>query len=536
MLDRRLWLPAVAIAVWPAQVWAQAAPSPKPTATPLAVSGFVRSYYFTRQNATDNPGVQFDYSTKKCNGAGPCANQATLNSAVDLHADYDFGGGWYAGGSYFYAQPFNGPCSPASQHAKDDPCVSQDPPNTNPDDTLPGFALSTFPEAYLGYKRAGFSAKAGDQLFDSPWAAPYDGSRLKPAAYQGADFEYDWGSGWRADLADVLQFENRTSNAFESSTMLTSHPAGAAGLPDDVYVPGGGSITTPGFLYAHLGYAAPTKRYELNGYYYGIADIATMWWFDGKYAFSERGWQPSIALQGGVEGNAGAAVIGKIDSSIFGTRVAVRPSKNLVVDASADWIPWRTDTVVLPGPVKCNDFNYQISAGGKVYPGTTFRYFLPVDAAQCFTDRSGATTVYYGGWASPYTDSYSSDAVFTTQISQGTIDRRSPGFAWRVSATFTSNDKRVTFIAGDAWFDYGNPLAAQITNEWTLDGIYRFSPVSSGSYRGFFVRYRYAQRSQSNTFCGAAATSCPAGTPAGTTFLGGLPLFKYNRAQLEYDF
>lgn len=52
-----------------------------------------------------------------------------------------------------------------------------------------------------------------------------------------------------------------------------------------------------------------------------------------------------------------------------------------------------------------------------------------------------------------------------------------------------------------------------------LDGRYHFSPVGQGRYRGFVVRYRYAQRTQSNT-----------------QTLGGLPLFKYNRAQLEYDF
>ncbi|MBV8147682.1 MAG: hypothetical protein JO092_01165, partial [Candidatus Eremiobacteraeota bacterium] len=142
---------------------ALATPSPAPTTSPLTVSGFLRSYYFTRQNATNNPGHQFDYSTKRC-GVGPCVNQASLNNAVDFHADYALGGGWYIGGSYLYAQPLSGPCSVAPAHARGQPCVSQRPPNTNPDDTLPGFMLSTFPEVYVGYGVSGFSAKFGDQL------------------------------------------------------------------------------------------------------------------------------------------------------------------------------------------------------------------------------------------------------------------------------------------------------------------------------------------------------------------------------------
>lgn len=509
-------------------------PAPSPTSSPLTVSGYFRSFYFTRQNATNNPGVQFDYTTKKCNGAGPCENQASLNNAISLHADYAFGGGWYAGGTYLYAQPFSGPCSVASAHGKGDPCVSQQPPNTNPDDTLPGFMLSTFPEAYVGYTMSGFAAKVGDQLFETPWA-PTSDSRIKPAAYQGAAFSYKM-HDWIFDLADMIQFQNRTSNTFGSNTLLTSHPAGASGLPDDIYIPGGGSITTPGFLYAHAGLVSHDPGYSLNAYYYGVSDIANIWWFDGRYAIAKTSWKPFVAMQGGIEYNAGASVIGKISSSVVGARIGATPFRGITLDASFDSIPWRTDTVTLYAPVKCSNFNYQLAAGGKVYPGRTFPYFLPSDAGQCVNNPNGTSTIYYGGWASPYTDNYSTDPIFTTQITQGMADRRSPGNSWRISATYLTDDKRLIFIAGDAWFDYGNALVSQHTNEWTLDGTYRFGRVTSPHYTGWSFRYRYAQRAQDNTACGTPGLTCPAGTAPGTTFLGGTPLFKYNRAQLEYDF
>ena len=282
----------------PAKV-AQAEPAPKPSPSPFTYSGSFRSYYFTRQNASNNPGTQFNFSPgAKYNSNG--VNQASLNNAIDLHVDYHFaGGGWYVGGSYFYANPIAGPCTVATSHAHGMPCVTQSPPNTNPDDTLPAFALSTFPEAYLAYKGYGFNGKIGDQLFTSPWAGAYDATRLKPVAYQGADVSYVLGDAWTLEAADMIQFENRTSNTFGSTTLLTSFPAGGGGMAANIYVPGGGNINTNGFSYGHVGYAPKGGDYAVNGYFYGVSSLLNMWWFDGKYTLSSSKVHPFIALQGG---------------------------------------------------------------------------------------------------------------------------------------------------------------------------------------------------------------------------------------------
>ncbi|HEY2475231.1 MAG TPA: copper amine oxidase N-terminal domain-containing protein, partial [Candidatus Cybelea sp.] len=164
-------------------------PPPLPTPNPLKIGGYFRSYYFTRQNASNNPGTQFDFSPgAKYNSNG--VNQASWNSAIAPHVDYAFGNtGWDIGGSYLYANPINGPCVVAANHAKGAVCVSQTPPNTNPDDTLPGFTLSTIYEAYLKYKAYGWNGSLGNILFTSPWANPSD-SRLKPVAFQGGDLGY----------------------------------------------------------------------------------------------------------------------------------------------------------------------------------------------------------------------------------------------------------------------------------------------------------------------------------------------------------
>ena len=118
------------------------------------------------------------------------------------------------------------------------------------------------------------------------------------------------------------------------------------------------------------------------------------------------------------------------------------------------------------------------------------------------------------------------------------VERRSAGTSERLVATYTSTNNRIVFLAAYGWLQYGNGAAATAnTNEYDLDGIYRFSHYKgTGPYKGLMLRDRYFVRMIGNTYCGASATTCPAGATVGSQYLGGLPLFKYNRAQLEYDF
>lgn len=525
--------------------------SPAPTATPfraIQVSGFGRAYYFTRQNASNSPGMQYNFSTNKCPSGGTCVNQASFESAVDVHADYYWQNTpWSIGGSYFYGQPFSGPCSVASAHTKGAPCVSQIPPNTNPDDTLPGFMLSTFPEMYLAFTTPEFHGKVGDQLFNSPWAAPYDATRVKPQAYQGADFAYQAeNSPLAVELADMIQFQNRTSNTFQSNTLLTSFPAGGGGMAANIVQPGCragtcAGITTPGFLYGKVGYTDPLKsQWNVDGYFYGVTDLVNMYWGDAHYFFQpKQAWNPYVALQGGWESNTGQSYIGKINSQDIGFQLGANANKNILLTVGFDAIPWKYDDIYLPGKSSCSAVTDQITAGTKVYPPVNLAYFLPLNTAQCKAQANGMTEIAYGGWASPYSDNYATDPFFTTSITQGEADRRAPGSSWKVGATYTSNNHKWIFIASDAWYNYGNTIAGQSTNEWDLDGSYHFSEVKPHThYKGLLVRYRYAQRSLSNTFycAGGGAPCAPQNETSPQVYLGGLPLFKYNRAQVEYDF
>jgi len=479
--------------------------SPKPTPSPLSYSGYYRGYYFTRQNTSGYP------QTFKM------INQATFNQTIDLHVGYQFENTPVTiGATYLYANPLNGCQSPTSHLSL--PCgkhtfTAHAPAPTNPDDTLPGFELSTLYEAYVQYKDPAVYLKLGDEVVTTPWANPSD-SRLKPVAFQGGDFSYKIDPRWTIEGMYMDRFESRASSNFDNSTLLTSHPADAPGAASNIFTPGGRPITTAGFAYGRLGYA--DAQLSANVHYYGFLNIANALWFDGKFTSSQM-LKPYVVWQIGTESNAGSAVIGKISSQVYGIQGGFMPFRNVDLNVSYDYIPEKSDTMTLPKGVTCSSSKHSIS----VSPGVTFPYFLPTSGTpNCFPNANGTARIYYGGWASPYTDSYATDPLFTTSVSQGLIDRRSSGSAFKVGGTFTMDNKRIRVIVSRAWYLYGNGIAGIAnTQETNIDGTYFFNPVRSGPYKGFSLRHRYAERTQ-----------------AYTQFYGGLPLFKYNRTQLEYAF
>ena len=503
-LAMRLTLGALSCAIYVALGTTMAAaqtraPSPHATATPnpFAYTGYVRSYYFTRQNASN--GVHL-------------ANQASWNTALNLHGSYNFANsGFSLGATYLYANPLNQCGSPLSHLSP--PCGKLAPPALNPDDTLPGFDLSTLYEAYAQYKGGGTFARLGDQVINTPFANGSDG-RLKPAAFQGGYLSYKFSPRWTGAAAYMTRFEGRVNSAFENSTLLTSHPADAPGVPSNIYTPGGGPITTNGFGYARLGYAG--NGLSANVYYYAMANIANLLWLDGKYTWKKVALKPYLAVQFGDEANAGSAVLGKIAATAAGVQAGVSLARGLGFSVGYDEVPVRNDTVVLPAGVACGA-NAQIA----VRPGTTFGYFLPAAGTpNCAKNTNGTTTIYYGGFASPYTDSYVSDPFFTTSMTQGMVDRHSPGSSVKMTLAFSSGDQRFKGSVSRALYEYGDSASGTSpTQETDVDAFWYFGRVGKGAYRGLLLHERYAVRTQSNTRA-----------------YGGLPLFEYTRTQVEYDF
>ena len=106
----------------------------------------------------------------------------------------------------------------------------------------------------------------------TPWANASD-SRLKPAAFQGADVAYALSKQWSLEAMDMTRFESRTNSAFDNKTLLTSFVAGSPGLPGNTYFAGGNGASNAGFTYGRLGFG--DGRLASNLHFYHFADIAS---------------------------------------------------------------------------------------------------------------------------------------------------------------------------------------------------------------------------------------------------------------------
>jgi hypothetical protein len=504
-------------------------PKPKPSPDPFTYHGYVRAFDFTRQNAYNGFGVP--------SGPGGKANQQSENNAIGVSAAYAFeNSGFSVGGSYMYANPLNQCSNPATaSSALPGPCGTQsNPPGLNPDTTLPEYQMSTLYEAYAEYNANGLYFKGGNQVITTPWATAAD-SRLKPIAFQGADLSYKFNMGTSGSFtlegADYWQWECRTCSNFDHGTLLTVvNPggytySGANALPTTVYDPTETPLNNNGFFYARLGYAGPASLpLTANLYYYDFDNISNFWWLDAKMPLGTSKLKPYLALQAGDESAPSSDLLGKIDASVFGLQAGFYPMSNVLVAAGFDSIPIRTDTITMPAGYTCNVNTHQVTPT-KSYNEATFPYFLPggsAGTAQCTNLGGGVANIYYGGIASPYTDSYAADPLFTTGGTQGMVDRRSPGGSFKVGATFTSDDKQFVLSVAQEWYDYGNPGYQTSTNSTDFDAQYFFNKVpKTGLYKGFSFRVRQFSRSATNF------------APPGEPIAG---LFKYGRYQAEYDF
>jgi hypothetical protein len=499
------------VALYCAPAGAQSSPPPSPSpapstqlppasaAPPLTFRGFFRAYDFTRQNASTGIG-----------GAGQ-VNQQSIELGLGLHADYRFANTPFSvGASYLVAMPTNG-CNTPTSHLST-PCGKVKAPALNPDDSLPGFEINALYEAYVQYKDPHLYAKLGDQVFNTPWTSSSD-TRIKPTAYQGLDFVYAATPQLSIELADMIRFQGRVNSTFEKNTLLTSFPAGTTGTPASIFVPGGNSIPTAGLQYARIGYAG-TRGLSSTLHLYRFDDIANLAWFEATYTALGQRYRPFVTFHGGYERETGAAVLGKIFSTPVGLQVGGSVTRNIGLTMSFERIAPRSDRIRLPAGDACGA-TQQVT----VKKGTSFPYLLPVNAPQCIANADGTTTVQYGGFASPYTDAYGTDPLWLTSLTQSPIDRHAPFSGPKIQATWTSNDKRLIVYVTQSYLDYGNGIRSQQLSEVNADAQYFARPRRLGPYKGLLLRYRYGSRQVTNV----------------TTY-GGLPQFRYNRAQLEYDF
>lgn len=122
--------------------------------------------------------------------------------------------------------------------------------NNKIDNTVPGFPLSTFDEAYVAYKTAFIDASVGDKFYNFIWM-PISDARVKPSAYQGGDISFRPIPGIQVGVSRIIRFESRTSSNFQPDTLLTAF---IPGQPTPLVV-----RNTAGALHTYL--FGTTKRF-----------------------------------------------------------------------------------------------------------------------------------------------------------------------------------------------------------------------------------------------------------------------------------
>lgn len=496
-----------------ARAWAQTSATPAPSpGNPIKLSGNVRAFYFTRSNAVTCDTVPHHGPPGATAGSSgdPC-NAAAFNFGGKLHADYQFGKTpWSLGASLFAADPLGSNGSNPGFNAR-------------VDNSLPGYAINVLGEGYLQYKNKYVTAQIGREIINTPWANASD-SRITPVSFQGV-----WISGSVSPTVTVGaysmgRFRSRTTSAFYNSTLLTScnqlspiqyfdPTTGAAKTP----IAGGDPCTlNPLVNTATKGFTmlAVTKKFNpawvANLYQYHIYDVVDITQLDTKYNFMPKSTtNPFVAVQYIAESDTGRALVGSIHAHMFGFQYGESVGKNI------DFVAGLNESYQTAyATTNCT------SAPGGVFGGVpATKPVIP----------GGPILCYGGGIASPYTDSYATDPLFTTSISQGMADVHKPGTGLKAALTVQTNNRRLKGVFSGAQYYYGLPTAlVSVANavdtrkELNIDVQYFFSPVVSGKpYHGLSIRHRYADRS---TYFGLGATATSN------------PDFKYNRTQLEWTF
>ena len=500
-----------------AVVSAQTSATPTPAAAPVApaanpvkLSGNLRAFYFTRTNSAP---CSVTLNKNQCNAAA-------FNLGGKIHGDYQFAKTpWSLGASFFGAEPFNG---------------NGTSPGFNPriDNSLPGNEIAVLGEGYLQYKNKYATGQIGREIINTPWANASD-SRMTPSSFQGA-----WLAGNVSPTLTLAgyymtRFRARTTSGFYNDTLLTSchqqnpvlyYPGGVtqvlAGVdpcvaPSNTYV----NRATRGF-----GMLQVTKKFNptwvANAYYYNVADVVNIIHLDTKYNFIPKSsTNPYLAAQYIAESDTGRAQIGIVHAHMLGLQYGQSVGKNVDVAFSYNQSPQTLYTTT-----NCGGPTVASSTG--VFGGTAGNAVAGAPA--------GTVYCYGGGIASPYTDSYATDPLFTTSISQGLADVHKPGSGLKAQFTFQTNNKRFKAIISGAQYYYGLPvafpgapagnLANAVDNrkELNVDVQYFLNAVDPKKpYHGFSIRQRYVDRFQ---YFGGGATASSNGD------------FKYNRTQLEYTF
>ncbi len=455
------------------------AKSAKKPARRLHVDGYVRQYYFTKQQAS---------STTAAGVKSLPQNQAATNTGILVRATYDLTSHFSATAGYYGVDAFNanGPCSHAPNYAIGGACTPA--MQAKIDNTLPGFGLSTLGEAYLRYHTAKVNIAVGNQKINTPWAQPIDG-RMKPNFFQGLSSNFDFAPNLSLTVDRIVRFESRTSSSFLPTTFVTKPTQFVSGA-----------------LYTALKYSGKHRPVTGMVGLYNFYNIANLVDAEGRTALGSKSrFAPYLQAQYIRERNAGLSYAGLVDNSTLGFAIGATAAKNVTFSYAIDDAPWRSMTV---------------TAASLAAATASSHVFLPTGGSPAIkANGNGTYTLYYGGIASPYTGAYAGDGLFTSIPTASMAQRQSAGASSKATINYHSNNRRLQTQLAFAQFNFTNGAGVEKSHASLLQATYYFGKPKGKSFDGFSIEDRYIERTQTNV-----------------AQFGGVPLLIYNRLQLQYSF
>lgn len=268
----------------PAHAQAAAKSAPK-----LRVSATVRSY-------------QFNHSFRSG------SYQQAQNNALALHLQYGGKRGLSAVATYFAADPLH--------HAP-----------ANGDTSLPADRINALGELYAQYTQAGFVARAGRQVVETPWVNAAD-ARLIPVSFSGITARAQIGPEFSVYGARLGSWRNRTRSNFASDDLLTAK-------------------ATAGTLIGGVTYARGTASASI--WQYEFYDVARLTYADAAKSFSLPAAVLRVKAQYAAEGNLGASFAGPIRSHVAGALLDAAAGR-LDVSAAFDIAPFAAGAYRHGGP------------------------------------------------------------------------------------------------------------------------------------------------------------------------------------------
>lgn len=197
-------------------------------------------------------------------------------------------------------------------------------------------------EAYLQWEGYDFQIRAGDQeLTEVPFTSTYD-YRILPQSYQGVKVRYGSDKNHLTAMR-MFRYKSRIDDNFHRKTNynLSFNEPFMPGTNHE----GFNDQKTSGFW--AVGGVGDTDAGPANlsgsAWYINYRDYANMYYADGKVARAEGSIRPFFAVQWARETDTGDALIGEIDSHVYGAQLGLKHN-SIKATLNYDYIPHRNGT------------------------------------------------------------------------------------------------------------------------------------------------------------------------------------------------